>query len=210
MFFNFKKKKEIKSSDDLLKALGASDVNAIELSFEFNRLLNQPNHNYVSSLDQTNAKLINNSYEYRFEGINQSLQKDYKIKKLKYLLWLKVINKEAIEGFGSRNVNINLGSLSLFPQMTFNLDVKEEISNEIVTQFKKNKKINFLFGLIKYNEENCKLFKHNYFKGDENQNLIILDKETGKEISVPYGSISDAHIVPEYEKLMRNKIVEVN
>ena len=44
----------------------------------------------------------------------------------------------------------------------------------------------------------------------ENQNLIILDKETGKKISVPYGSISDAHIVPEYDKLMRNKIVEVN
>ena len=44
----------------------------------------------------------------------------------------------------------------------------------------------------------------------ENQNLIILDKETGKDISVPYGAVSDAHIVPEYDKLMRNKIVEVN
>ena len=41
----------------------------------------------------------------------------------------------------------------------------------------------------------------------ENQNLIILDKETGKEISIPYESISDAHIVPEYDKLMRNKKV---
>ena len=41
----------------------------------------------------------------------------------------------------------------------------------------------------------------------ENQNLIILDKETGKEISVPYGSISDAHIVPEYDKLVSNKKV---
>ena len=41
----------------------------------------------------------------------------------------------------------------------------------------------------------------------ENQNLIILDKETGKKISIPYESISDAHIVPEYDKLVRNKKV---
>lgn len=171
MIFNFKKKKEIKSSDDLLRALGSSDSNDTELAFEFNRLVNEPNHNYVNSLDQTNAKLITDSYEYRFKGINKYIHKEYKIKKLKYLLWLRVINENAIGGFGSRNVNINLGSV--FPQMTFNLDVKEEISNEIVTQFKKNKKINFIFGLIKYNEDNCKVFKQNYYEGAEHQNLII-------------------------------------
>ena len=39
----------------------------------------------------------------------------------------------------------------------------------------------------------------------ENQNLIIIDKDTGKEISIPYESISDAYLVPEYDKLARNK-----
>ena len=41
----------------------------------------------------------------------------------------------------------------------------------------------------------------------KNQNLIIIDKETGKEITIPYESISDAHIVSEYDKLVSNKKV---
>jgi hypothetical protein len=86
---------------------------------------------------------------------------------------LKVINEKAIGDHGSKNVNIDLGSPFLPPIITFNLHVKEEISNEIVNQFKKNKKINFVFGLVKYNKENCKMFKQNYIEKAETNNLII-------------------------------------
>ena len=172
MIFSFKKKKDIKSSDDLLRSLGASNVNDMELSFEFNKLLHEKDHNYVNSLFQDNT-LITSGKVYRLKGYDKYTPKAYKRKKLQYLLWLKVTDEHTIENFGDRNINISLGSFQVPPQLTFNLNVKKEIANEIVSQFNKNKKIIFVCGLVKYNEEYCKMFKQNYYEGAETNNLII-------------------------------------
>ena len=170
MIFNFDKKKELKSLNDLLKALGAKKVDDTELIFEFDTLINLPSHNYVDSLDQKNSKLISNN-EYRFESYNKNIHKEFNIGKLKYLLWLGIMNEKAIGGYGSRNVNVEINSN--FPKITFNLNVTEDIITEILDHFKKNNKINFVFGLIKYNKENCKLYNQNYYEYAENNNLII-------------------------------------
>jgi len=64
--------------------------------------------------------------------------------------------------------------------------------------------------VIKIKINNDKMQKVSYtalLVNCENQNLIIIDKETGKEISIPYESIADAHIVPEYDILAKNKKV---
>ena len=170
MIFNFNKKKELKSLNDLLKALGAKNVDDTELIFEFDTLINLPSHNYVDSLDQKNSKLISKN-EYRLESYNKNIHKEFNIRKLKYSLWLGIINEYAIGGYGSRNVNVKIDSN--FPQITFNLNVTEEIITEILDYFKKNNKINFAFGLIKYNKGNCKVYNQPYYEYAENNNLII-------------------------------------
>ena len=170
MIFNFNKKKELKSLNDLLKALGAKNVDDTELIFEFDTLINLPSHNYVDSLDQKNSKLISKN-EYRLESYNKNIHKEFNIRKLKYSLWLGIINEYAIGGYGSRNVNVKIDSN--FPEITFKLNVTEDIITEILDYFKKNNKINFAFGLIKYNKGNCKVYNQPYYEYAENNNLII-------------------------------------